>query len=95
MISLSDISDAELMLIDHFCVRNILDAPSMQIIPLYRLMIEIAFMSNDKTGYANALRKAYNHLQIGKYRMTNEFDNLILTEIRKDKLIKLNEIQKI
>lgn len=96
MIHLSEISEAEEMLIDHFGVRSMLTAPGIQIIPLYRIMVEIAFMSDDKTGYSKALRNAYKHLQDGKYRMTLEFDNIILkeikNEIRKEKLEKIKSI---
>lgn len=89
-----DLSDAELMLTDYFGVTEIVSSSGIDMISLYRLMIQEAFMNDDQSCYSTALRLAWKHIQAGKYRRTLEFDNIILRQLRLGKLDKLNNYAK-
>lgn len=86
---LEDLSEAELLLTDYFGVTEILEHNSIDMTSIYRIMIEHAFMVNDRSAYSTALRAAWLHIQSGKYRKTLEFDNIILKHLRRAKLEKL------
>lgn len=88
---MTNVSDAEMLLIDYFD-HSCLLGTSLNIIEIYRIMIEDSFMKNDKSVYSKALRLAYNHIRQGKYRMTLEFDNIIINTIRAEKLKKLKKL---
>ena len=85
-----NVSDAEMLLINYFGFNYTLK--SSHIIEIYRLMVEESFIKNDKSGYSKALRSAFKHLKDGKYRMTPEFDNIIINTIRAEKLKKLKKL---
>lgn len=86
-----DLSDAEILLTDYFGFSDIITASGIEMVLLYRLMIEKSFMNEDKSVYSKALRLAWRHIQSGKYRRTLEFDNIILNQIRKGKLDKIEQ----
>lgn len=86
-----ELSPAEILLTDHFGVSEIIESYSIDMTSIYRIMIEHAFMTNDKSYYSDALRAAWLHIQSGKYRMTTEFESLILKHIRKGKLEKIEQ----
>ncbi len=75
-----DYSESELKLINHFQMASYLKCPAPDI---YKIMVIKAFVNNDTTVYAYALRKAANALLIvgTPYRMTKEFDSLIENEL--------------
>jgi hypothetical protein len=86
-----DLSPAEIVLTDYFGVSEIIESHSIDMVSIYRIMVEHAFMKNDKSCYADALRAAWFHIQSGKYRKTPEFESLILKHLRKGKLKKLSK----
>jgi hypothetical protein len=47
-------------------------------------------VDNDTSVYSSALRKAWLHLKQGGYRGNIEFDNIIIHELRREKIKKLN-----
>ena len=56
---------------------EIIDSPTA----LYRIMVEYVFRKNLKGNHVEALRRAYNALNVCKpYRMTPEFDELVYFE---------------
>lgn len=75
-----DYSESELKLINHFQMKSYLKCPAPDI---YKIMVIKAFVDNDTTIYANALRKAANAILIvgTPYRMTKDFDSLIEKEL--------------
>lgn len=74
------ISPAEKVLFEYFNVPMIL--AERDPIGCYRLAVERAFLTNDQTSYAEALRRGYEAVaHVKMYRMTSEFENLI--EIKK------------
>lgn len=73
----TQISAAELILIKHFGFEDMLKS-DIGIHPLYRILCEKAFMDNDQSPYAYALRDAWRAVSLGKIkRMTPEFDQII------------------
>lgn len=86
-----DLSESELLLTDYFGVTDIVSSAGIDMISLYRLMIQEAFMNDDNSCYSTALRLAWKHIQAGGYRKTLEFDNIILRQLRLGKLEKLNQ----
>ncbi len=69
-------SASEMKLIKYFKMESYINCPAPDI---YRIMVTKAFVDNDTTTYADALRKVANALLIKgtPYRMTKEFDSLI------------------
>jgi hypothetical protein len=77
----TEFSDAEKRIIAHFGFMDLLRS-DIGIHPLYRIMCEKAFMDNDQTYYAAALRRAWKAIQTNEVpRMTPAFDRLILNAI--------------
>lgn len=73
----TEMSPAECRLVAHFGFSDMLES-SVGIHPLYRIMCERAFMTNDTTVYASALRVAWSAVLSGTLnRMTPEFDKMI------------------
>jgi len=73
---MNDYSESEQKLIAHFGFINLMDNLSSS--PMYRLMVEEAFMKNDTSEYAIALRVAnYAFTHRTECRGTKEFDALI------------------
>lgn len=68
-------SEAELKLINHFGFENAVG----HVLPalLYPMMASKAFMVNDQTMYASALRRCLLAFEKGAYRGTPEWDALI------------------
>ena len=90
------ISDAERILSDYFGLTYVFEQ-SISYAEVYRLMIVESFMKNDQSKYSSALRLAMTHLNNGGYRLTPQFDNTILDELRstltkKERLKKIIEI---
>ena len=77
-----DYSKSELKLIKHFQMTSYLNR-TIPAPDIYKIMVIKAFVDNDTTIYANALRKAANAILIvgTPYRMTKEFDSLIEKEL--------------
>lgn len=71
-----DYSDSEQKLIAYFGFTNLME--NLLAPPMYRLLVESAFMRNDNTEFADALRAA-NHAFIHRtcHRGTDEFDAII------------------
>ena len=72
---ISEYSEKEWLLIDHFGFRTVSEHafPPM----IYSMMAIKAFTSNEQSPYVDSLRRCLLHLEAGKYRMTPEFENLI------------------
>jgi hypothetical protein len=68
-------SEKELKLIDHFGFEN----AAAHVLPalLYPMMASKAFMMDDRTEYASALRRCLLAFEKGAYRGTPEWDALI------------------
>ena len=88
------ISEAERILSDYFDLTYLFEHESTNYSEAYRLMMVAAFMKNDQSKYASALRLAIIHLNNGGYRLTPQFDNVILDEL-KSTLIKKERLKKI
>lgn len=75
--SASEYSENEMVLFKHYGFDNICH----RIMPytLYKMMAEKAFLANDQSEYAEAVRKGLLALNSRTpYRLTTEFDNLIV-----------------
>ena len=85
-------SKAESILIEYYGYSYILndEVNKIDIFSLYNMLIEKAFVDNDTSVYSSALRKAWLHLKQGGYRGNIEFDNIIIHELRREKIKKLN-----
>lgn len=73
-------SPAEILMITtHFGFGNLVN--HCEPLPLYRMMVEIAFMTNDQTWGAHSLRRCMEALnnqgRMKIFRMTPEWDALI------------------
>lgn len=73
-------SPNEMLLFKHYGIDNI----CQQLMPhnMYRMMAEKAFLANEQSEYADAVRRglaALNNSQI--YRMTSDFDKLIAVSV--------------
>lgn len=68
-------SENEMLLFRHYGIDNI----CQYIMPhnMYRLMAEKAFLENEQSEYANAVRRGLAALNASHYRMTSDFDELI------------------
>jgi len=91
------ISDAERILSDYFELTYLFEHESTSYSEVYRLMIVESFMKNDKSKYSSALRLAMTYFNNGGYRLTPQFDKIILDELkstltRKERLKKIIQI---
>jgi hypothetical protein len=68
-------SPNEMLLFKHYGIDNI----CQQLMPhnMYRLMAEKAFLENEQSEYAEAIRRGLAALNNSHYRMTPDFDKLI------------------
>ena len=82
-----DISSAELELVKYFNCEYFYSI-THDYLSLYNHMIQKSFLDNDSSCYSVALRKAFQHLSRGNYRMNEEFEHIILNEL-------LNEHRKV
>jgi len=75
MLGDSSYSEKELKLIEHFGFENAAGhvLPAM----LFTMMAAKAFMMDDRTPYAAALRRCLKAFETGAYRCTPEWDALI------------------
>lgn len=73
-------SPEEIVLLKHYGYYNVAEhiaAPG-----LYRMMVEKAFLANDQSEYANALRRGASALsKCNPLRMTPEFNELVKVRI--------------
>ena len=74
--NLNDYSKEELEIIEYFKCKEL--AMNIEIMPLYRMMVDKAFLTDDKTRYTKALRAAYKMINESKiYRNTQEFNSVL------------------
>lgn len=70
-----DYSKKEQGMIEHFGYSDI--APMIAPFALYRLMVEKAFVDDDRSAWAESLRRCLKAFQGGPFRDTPEWDALI------------------
>ena len=77
----TEFSDAEKQLIAHYGYTDLLQS-DIGVHPLYRILCEKAFLDNDQSNYAKALRAAWKAVRCHTMnRMTPAFDRMILDAI--------------
>jgi hypothetical protein len=73
---MNDAHPAEMAILEHFQVSHLL--PDLGIMDCLKLCAEKAFLENDQSPYADALRRGWRHLyRSGGYRGTEEYHALI------------------
>jgi hypothetical protein len=78
------ISGSEHKLVEHFGFSYLLDT-NLDIISVYRILVDHAFLTNEQGAYADALRIAWSAISdITTKRKTLTFDNLIENELSKN-----------
>jgi hypothetical protein len=74
-------SEKEMALIAYFGYTNIADRVSAN--SIYRMMMEKAFITDDRSTAAESIRRCLIALEEGEiYRMTDEWDRLIVLPIK-------------
>lgn len=77
----TEFSDAEKLLIAHYGFMDLLQC-DIGVHPLYRILCEKAFLDNDQSNYAHALRAAWTAIRGNTVkRMTPAFDRLIQSKL--------------
>lgn len=71
-------SEAELKLAEYFGFKNLIEENDVEPLTLYRIMAYEAFMTDDRTEYAAAVRRAISAMDSrDPLRHTPEFEKLI------------------
>lgn len=71
-------SEAELKLAEYFGFKNLIENNDVEPLTLYRMMAHHAFMKDDRTEYAAAVRRVISAIDSrNPLRHTPEFENLI------------------